>query len=263
MLAPQRKPNNCSGERVRGNCALTELPLRRTSALGGADGIPSSSRSSAMPGSSANRIRHPSFRRRRFGQASRPASRIDFLADLPFAGISSTPRHLIERFSRVWLCSHPGSPKWISSPQAPAFLIAGRFWKAGSDQIEERRANDHAASHSGDPNSPLILTSLSVTNARLRLHGVSSYGRSHRPKPCGRDDFPLGAEAPIPREPKSPRPSGPPRCFGLAPIGASVRGVAFAAITDSHRNRGRRPNDGEQDEDFRGIPDPRPHRQGS
>lgn len=40
-------------------------------------------------------------------------------------------------------------------------------------------------------------------------------------------------------------------------------GVALAAITASHRNRGSRPNDGEQDEDFRGIPDPRPHRQGS
>ncbi len=60
-------------------------------------------------------------------------------------------------------------------------------------------------------------------SARLRLHGVSSYGRSRRPKPCGRDDFPLGAKAPIPRAAKLSPTSGPSLRFGLAPFGASVR----------------------------------------
>ncbi|RNJ47907.1 hypothetical protein D1O30_20830 [Methylocystis hirsuta] len=44
-----------------------------------------------------------------------------------------------------------------------------------------------------DPNSLRLFSSLSLVNARLRLHGVSSYGRSRRPKPRGRDNFPLGA----------------------------------------------------------------------
>jgi hypothetical protein len=131
----------------------------------------------------------------------------------------------------------------LDSPDGPGI--------SGSCEIETATYRASQGSPRRRSEFTATLTSLSVTCARLRLHGVSSYGRSRRPKPFGRDNFPLGAEAPIPRAAKLSPPSGPSFCFGLASFRRFGSGIAFAAITDSHRNRGSRLNGGEQNEDFR------------
>jgi hypothetical protein len=75
-------------------------------------------------------------------------------------------------------------------PVGAVIFFAGRSREFGSDQIETWLAVLHEGlAFPTMRNSQRTLSSLSVMSARLRLHGVSSYGRSRRPKPFARDNF--------------------------------------------------------------------------
>ena len=131
----------------------------------------------------------------------------------------------------------------------------GGFGTTGCVEVEAGAANLHE--------SPPLRRSEFVASSyrfpswtpRLRLHGVSSYGRSRRPKPCGRDDFPLGASRQF-RAQQDRRSLRVLRSASASrPFGASVMASPFAAIRTAIATGAAAPTMESSDEDIRGIVD--------
>jgi len=178
----------------------------------------------AFLGSSAEIVGRDFFTRWQIKRVSQP---IDERRRLRLASnCSSALRNAIGRFlAPDWGC---GRRRLIRLSRRRRHCPREAIYIADDRDIKKCSPTFLMACRPDDRNSPRVVRLRSPLGAaRLRLHGVSSYGRSRRRKTLRPQRFSPWRCAPIPRDPKSPRSSGPPRCFGLAPFVRFGSGAAY------------------------------------